>query len=68
MEKEVNRLAQENAIMAEIGRIISSTLSIDEVYKLFTDEVKKLIPFDWISISLINQKEQKCINRYTEGS
>jgi PAS domain S-box-containing protein len=67
-EREANRLAEENVIVAEIGRIISSTLSIDEVYKLFSDEVKKLIPFDWISISLINQKEQKFCNRYVDGS
>ncbi len=68
VERKLNRLAQENAIIAEIGRIVSSTLSIDEVYKLFADEVKKLIPFDWISISLIDWKEQKFSDRHAEGS
>ena len=29
------RLAQEHEIIAEIGRIISSTLNIDEVFELF---------------------------------
>src|SRR4030042_4214032 len=38
------RLAQENAIMAEIGRIISSTLDIEEVYERFAEEAHKLIP------------------------
>ena len=37
-EENAKRLAQENAIMAEIGRIISSTLNIDEVYESFAEE------------------------------
>ena len=36
-EKESQRLAAESAIMAEIGRIVSSTLVIDEVYELFAE-------------------------------
>ena len=48
------RLARENAILAEIGRIISSTLNIDDVYKLFSEEVKKLLPFERIVINLID--------------
>ena len=43
-------LAQENAIMAEIGRIISSTLNIEEVYERFAEKVRKLIPFDRITV------------------
>ncbi|OGP95227.1 MAG: hypothetical protein A2157_09545 [Deltaproteobacteria bacterium RBG_16_47_11] len=53
-EESAKRLAQENAIMAEIGRIISSTLNIEEVYERFAEEVKKLIPFDRILVNLIN--------------
>jgi hypothetical protein len=34
-EEEAKGLAQENAIVAEIGRIISSTLDIEEVYERF---------------------------------
>ena len=40
-EEESKALAQENAIMAEIGRIISSTLNIEEVYERFAEEVRK---------------------------
>ena len=42
-EKTAKRLAQENAVMAEIGRIISSKLRIEEVYELFAAEARKLI-------------------------
>ena len=56
-EEEAKRLAQENAIMAEIGRIISSTLNIEEVYERFAEEVRKLIPFDLIVINLIDTEK-----------
>ena len=47
-EEAAARLSQENAVMAEIGRIISSTLNIDEVYEYFSEEVRKLISIDRI--------------------
>jgi PAS domain S-box-containing protein len=56
-EEEAKKLAQENAIMAEIGRIISSTLNIEEVYERFAEEVRKLIPFDRLVINLIDTEK-----------
>jgi PAS domain S-box-containing protein len=53
-EESVARLSQENAVMAEIGRIVSSTLNIEEVYERFAEEVRKLISFDRIIINIIN--------------
>ncbi len=67
-EEEAKRLAQENAIMAEIGRIISSTLNIEEVYERFAVEAKKLIPFDRIIINLINREEGTITNAYVSGT
>jgi two-component system cell cycle sensor histidine kinase/response regulator CckA len=66
-EEEANRLAQENAIMAEIGRIISSTLNIEEVYALFSEKVRSLLPYDRLAINLINEDGTTLINRYVEG-
>ena len=66
-EEEAKRLAQENAIMAEIGRIISSTLNIEEVYDPFAEAVKKLIPFDRIVINTINIEKDTISNVYMAG-
>jgi PAS domain S-box-containing protein len=66
-EEVVARLAQENAVMAEIGRIISSTLNVDEVYERFAGEVRKLIPFDRIAVSTINPKESSITVAYAWG-
>jgi PAS domain S-box-containing protein len=52
-EEAANRLARENAIIAEIGRIISSTMNIEEVYERFAQEVEKLIPVDRCVFTII---------------
>jgi len=56
-EEAAQRLAAENEILAGIGRIISSTLDIEEVYERFAQEVQKLIPFDRISINIIHPEK-----------
>ena len=66
-EEAAKRLAQENAVMAEIGRIISSTLNIEEVYERFAAEARKLIPFDRIMVSLNNLEEDTATVTYASG-
>jgi PAS domain S-box-containing protein len=58
------RLAGELAIIAEIGRLISSTLDIDEVYECFAAEARKLIPFDRLVVYLNKHQEgtQHCVH------
>jgi len=65
--KTFKRLSQENELVAEIGRIISSTLNIDEVYECFGEEVGKLIPFDRISINLANLERNTSTVAYSAG-
>jgi len=66
-ETASKQLAQENAIIAEIGRIISSTLKIEEVYERFTEEVRKLVPFERIVINLMDHKTNTLTNTYVRG-
>jgi PAS domain S-box-containing protein len=66
-EEEAKELARENAIIAEIGRIIGSTLDIEKVYELFSEEVHKLIPFDRIAISVIDFDRQMGVSTYIAG-
>jgi PAS domain S-box-containing protein len=66
-EEEAKRLSQENAVMAEIGRIISSTLKIEEVYDRFAEEVSKLIPLDRICISVLEPEAGIMENAYVSG-
>jgi diguanylate cyclase (GGDEF)-like protein/PAS domain S-box-containing protein len=66
-EETAKRLAQENSIMAEIGRIISSTLDIEAINERFAEEVKKLIPFDRIAINTINFEDKTVTIAYVTG-
>jgi diguanylate cyclase (GGDEF)-like protein/PAS domain S-box-containing protein len=66
-EETAKRLAQENAIIAEIGRIVSSTLDIEGIYGHFAEKVKKLIPFDRIAINTVNYESGTVTVAYVTG-
>jgi len=55
------------AIIDEIGRIISSTMNIEEVYERFAEEVRKIIPFDRIVINIIDTEMNVVTNVYMAG-
>ena len=61
------RLVQEQALFAEIGRVISSSMDINEVYDDFADQVQKLITFDRISLSLLDREDDTLTNTYVVG-
>ena len=61
------RLVQEQTLFAEIGRIISSSMNIDDVYEDFASQVQKLITFDRISLAILNQEDDTLVNTYVSG-
>jgi len=56
LEEAERSWANESSVMAEIGRVISSSLEINEVYESLGEDIRKLIPFDQLDMSLINYK------------
>ena len=66
-EDAAQTLAREAAVLAEIGRIISSTLNIDEIYDRFAAQAKQIIPFDRILISIFDREQDTVQNVYTAG-
>ena len=66
-EEAARRWAEENAVMAEITRIISSSLNIEEVYGRFAQEVRKLIEFDNITIGMVNPEERSVAITHVYG-
>jgi len=64
---DTERLAKEMAIIAEIGRLISSTMDIDEVYERFAAEARKLIPFDRLMVNLNRPQENTLHVAYAAG-
>jgi transcriptional regulator with GAF, ATPase, and Fis domain len=55
-EEEQRRLADENAVNATVGRIVSSSLDIREVYDAFDKQVRTLVRFDWLAISILDEE------------
>lgn len=66
-EDQARKLAHENAVMAEISRIISSSLDIEQVYERFAQEAKRILPFDRISVGLVNLEEGTFTDAYYSG-
>ena len=61
------RLVQEQTLFAEIGRVISSSMDIHEVYEDFAAQAQKLITFDRISLSILNREDDTLENTYVLG-
>ena len=56
-QEMIQQLATEMSIIAEIGRLIGSTMDIDEVYERFAAEARKLIPFERLVVNLNKPQE-----------
>ncbi len=65
--ENAERLAEEIAVIAEIGRVISSTLDINDVYESFALQAQKLVPFDRLSVDLNNPDERTFTVTYVSG-
>jgi PAS domain S-box-containing protein len=66
-EEAAREMAREASVLAEIGRIVSSTLHIDQIYEAFAAEAQKIIPFDRIVINIIDSERGTAKNVYMAG-
>ena len=66
-EEAARLLARETALIAAIGRIISSSLDIEDVYGRFAEAMRGLLPFDRILINLVDQRKGMMTTAYTAG-
>ena len=62
-----HRLSNEYEILAEIGRVISSSLDIEEVYQQFAKEAKKLIDCDRVAVYLVDLEKKTVTATYVAG-
>jgi diguanylate cyclase (GGDEF)-like protein/PAS domain S-box-containing protein len=65
---ERKRAEQEIDVLAEIGRVIGSTLDIDNVYERFAVESRKLIHFDSLIVNLNKPREDTLCVAYASGA
>ena len=67
-KRKAQKAASEKTILAEIGRIIGSTLNIQEVYDQFAAELRKLLSFDRVSVHRFNPLTQTATVLYAAGT
>jgi GAF domain-containing protein len=66
--QDVERNAEQAEALAEIGRIINSSLAIDEVYERFASAVATIIPFDRLAVSRIDGVAGTNTTNYISGT
>ncbi len=66
-EERVRAAAEESAVMAEIGRIVGSSLDMSLVYDRFADQTRRLIAADTIAIMTVNADDDNFITSYLAG-
>lgn len=66
-EEHNHRLAIEQTCLAEIGRIISASLDIRDVYQPFAQAVRKLLSYDRLVICTIDAARNLLTNLYIAG-
>lgn len=67
MMEDARGTAEENAAMAEIGRIIGSTLEISAVYDQFAAQTRRIIPSDVIAVMNIYSRRRAFAIAYMSG-
>ena len=66
-EESRQRPDRENSALAEIGRVIGSSLNIEEVYESFAEQVRMIIPSDRITINLLDADRGLLTDAYLIG-
>lgn len=61
------RLAEENAVLAIIGRVMTASTDMDEVYEMMAAQLRRLVPFDRLVISTLDGPGQIAETVYATG-
>ena len=67
LHADLGKESTERDVLAAIGRVMSSTFDIDEVYDQFGEQVGRLLPFDRLNIVEIDAKGGSITNVYVTG-
>jgi signal transduction histidine kinase/GAF domain-containing protein len=67
LREAAQREAAERATIAEIGRIVTSSLRIEDVYQKFLEQAAKLLPFDRAVIAMIDDETGVTEDAYVAG-
>ncbi len=67
LQNEMKNVGDERTVLAEIGRLVSSSLDIGMVYDQLIDQVKQLIPLDSAAIAVADVATDSVIFEHVTG-
>lgn len=65
---EMERLKREDHTLSQLGQLLNATLDITEIYNRLAAEIKHLIPYDRLAVTLIVQEGERAFIAYTTGA
>lgn len=66
-EETLRSRSAEQGVLIEIGRVVASSLQITAIYERFAELVRCLIPFDRMSLSLVDEARGMSRTAYSSG-
>ncbi len=66
--QRIERESRERHVLAEIGRLIGSTLDFGDVFERVADEVRKLLKADRIVVTTVDDEAGTITDRYISGT
>ena len=68
LQQELEREGRERVALARIGQIVGSSVELDDVFEQFSDEVRKLLSADRITVSDIDAEAGTCTISCVSGT
>ena len=67
LHADLEREAKEREVLAEIGRVIDASTDVHEVYQQFADQVRLVLPWDRITVNLLDEEADEFRMAYVAG-
>lgn len=67
LQGEIKSVGDERAVLAEIGRLVSSSLDIGQVYDQLIEQIKQLIPLESAAIAIADVESDTVTFEYVSG-
>lgn len=67
LQDEIKFVGDERAVLAEIGRLVSSSLDIGQVYDQMVEQVQHLVPLETAAIAVVDVASDSVIIEYLSG-
>ncbi len=61
------RIADERQVIAELGRLVSGTLTLEQMFPSFAEQLKRLVSYDRLVVTLLDEKTNEWVDVCVAG-